>query len=94
MEQGVSWMLAHRGGYDAPEELDLISFHPSKLVPARSFISEDNEVSASISPIGMVIDTPNDSGCEFEVEIEGETVIARHPEWMTTTVRIDFVDGT
>lgn len=94
VEQGVSWMLAHRGGYDAPEELDLISFHPSKLVPARSFISEDNEVSASISPIGMVIDTPNDSGCEFEVEIEGETVIAHHPEWMTTTVRIDFVDGT
>lgn len=95
-EQGVSWTLAHGNGYGAPGELDLISFHPSKLIPTRPFISQDEDVTASISPIGMVIDTPNDSGCEFEVEIEatGETVIARHPEWMTTTVRIVFVDGT
>ena len=95
-EQGVSWMLTHRDGYDAPGELDLISFHPSKFVPTRLFISEDEDVAVSISPIGMVIDTPNDSGCEFEVEIEatGETVIARHPEWMTTNIRIVFVDGT
>ena len=95
-EQGVSWMLAHRGGYDVPEELDLISFHPSKFVPTRPFISEDEDVAVSISPIGMVIDTPNDSGCEFEAEIEstGEIVTVRHPEWMTTNIRIVFVDGT
>ena len=94
-EQGVSWMLAHRGGYDAPGELDLISFHPSKFVPTRLFISEDEDVAVSISPIGMVIDTPNDSGCEFEAEIEstGEIVTVRHPEWMTTNIRIVFVDG-
>lgn len=95
-EQGVSWMLVHRDGYDAPGELDLISFHPSKFVPTRLFISEDGGVAVSISPIGMVIDTPNDSGCEFEAEIEstGEIVTVRHPEWMTTNVRIVFVDGT
>ena len=94
-EQGVSWMLTHRDGYDAPGELDLISFHPSKFVPTRLFISEDEDVAVSISPIGMVIDTPNDSGCEFEAEIEstGEIATVRHPEWMTTNVRIVFVDG-
>lgn len=95
-EQGVSWMLTHRDGYDVPGELDLISFHPSKFVPTRLFISEDEDVAVSISPIGMVIDTPNDSGCEFEAEIEstGEIVTVRHPEWMTTNIRIVFVDGT
>ena len=94
-EQGVSWMLTHGDGYDAPGELGLISFHPSKFVPTRLFISEDEDVAVSISPIGMVIDTPNDSGCEFEAEIEstGEIVTVRHPEWMTTNVRIVFVDG-
>ncbi len=92
---GVSWYLAQRDGYDLLG-IERIEYTPTNLLPVHRLASADGSVTASISPLGLVLNTPDDTGNEESVVIEatGEEAMWVYPDWITQSVAVTFRDGT
>ncbi len=96
VEDGVAWYLLPRDGAAETGACDKISFTPTKLLPVRALATEDGGVTASISALGLVLNTPDDAGRQLTMAdaATGEDLQVTAPEWVTQAIRVTFSDAS
>lgn len=96
IEDGMSWYLLPQPGTLDPNLYDRISHVPTKILPTQGLSTEDGSVTASISPLGLVINTPDDRGQEAIMAnaTTGEQLRVVVSEWVTQIICITFEDGS
>lgn len=96
VEDGVAWYLLPRDGAADSMACDKITFTPAKLLPAQALATDDGSVTASISALGLVLNTPDDAGQQVTMAdaATGENLQVTAPEWVTQDIRLTLDDGS